>query len=138
MALGLLLAGLLCLAGAHADTHIGASAHAAEHFACGGPDSPHRPCYFSTPSGNIHCVWTPRPNRVTCEILSSGRADSLGPTGPAKTVHVKLTRSGETLPTNQMLVFPDEFSCQDTKVAMRCNQDEGSGEFKLPRGSRSF
>jgi hypothetical protein len=126
------LAGRVGSASAHANTHTGARAHAAEHFACGGPDSSHRPCYFSTPSGNIRCVWTPRPNRVTCEMLASGRADRLGPTGSAKAVHVKLTRRGETLPTNQMLVFPDEFSCQDTKVAVRCNQDEGTGEFKLP------
>jgi hypothetical protein len=132
VALGLLLAGLLCVGGAQADTHTGARAHTAEHFACSNRDSAHRPCYFSTPGGNIHCVWTPRPNRVTCEMLAGGRAERLGPTGPAKAVHVELTRRGETLPTNQMLVFPDELSCQDTRVAMRCTQDEGSGEFKLP------
>lgn len=110
-----------------------AHARVAEHFACSNPADSHKRCYFSTPSDNVRCVWTPSPNRVTCELLSSGRAYRLGPTGPAKEVRVKLTRRGETLPTNQMIVFPDELSCQDTKVAMTCDQDEGSGEFTLPQ-----
>lgn len=108
-----------------------ARAHVAEHFACSNPADVHKRCYFSTPSDDVRCVWTPSPNRVTCELLSTRRAYRLGPTGPAKAVHVKLTRRGETLPVNQMVVFPDELSCQDTKVAMTCDQDEGSGEFKL-------
>lgn len=115
-----------------------APARAAEHFACSGRTAAHRRCYFSTPSDDIRCVWTPSPNNVTCELLATRRAYRLHPTGHAKTVHVKLTRRGETLPTNQMLVFPDELSCQDTRVAMTCNQDEGFGEFKLsPHSSHS-
>jgi hypothetical protein len=106
-------------------------ARTAEHFACSGPDAAHRRCYFSTPSHDIRCVWTPSPNSVTCELLATRRAYRLRPTGHARAVHVKLTRRGETLPTNQMLVFPDKLSCQDTRVAMTCNQDEGFGEFKL-------
>jgi hypothetical protein len=113
-------------------------ARVAEHFACSGPDAAHRRCYFSTPSHDIRCVWTPSPNSVTCELSATRRAYRLRPTGHAKSVHVKLTRRGETLPRNQMLVFPDKLSCQDTRVAMTCNQDEGFGEFKLsPHGSHS-
>jgi hypothetical protein len=106
-------------------------AHIAEHFACSDPADAHKRCYFSTPSDDVRCLWTPNPNRVTCELLSTRRAYRLGPTGPAKAVRVELTRRGETLPVNQMIVFPDELSCQDTKVAMTCDQDEASGEFKL-------
>jgi hypothetical protein len=117
---------------------VSAHAHATEHFACSNPARARQPCYFSTPSDDVRCVWTPSPNRVTCELLSTGRAYRLRPTGHARAVHVKLTHRGETLPTNQMVVFPDELSCQDTKVAMTCNQDEGFGEFKLsPHGSHS-
>ena len=113
-------------------------AHAAERFACSKPADAHRPCYFSTPSDDIRCVWTPSPNSVTCELLATGRAYCLHPSGHAKTVHVKLTRRGETLPTNQILAFPDALSCRDTKVAMTCNQDEGLGDFKLsPHGAHS-
>jgi hypothetical protein len=98
----------------------------------------HRRCYFSTPSHDVRCVWTPSPNSVTCELSASRRAYRLQPTGHAKLVHVRLTRRGETLPTNQMIVFPGKLSCQDTRVAMTCNQDEGFGEFELsPHGSRS-
>ena len=44
----------------------------------------------------------------------------------------QLARRGETLPTNQMVVFPQKkLSCRDTKATMTCNQDEGFGEFKL-------
>lgn len=115
-----------------------ARAHAAEHFACSKPADAHRRCYFSTPSDDIRCVWTPSPNSVTCKLLATGRAYRLHPTGHARAVHVELSRRGESLPTNQILAFPDELSCQDTKVAMTCNQDEGFGEFKLsPHGSHS-
>src|SRR5580700_11291177 len=106
-----------------------ARAHAAEHFACSNPADTRRPCSFSTPSDDIRCVWTPSPNSVTCELLATGRAYRLHPTGHARAVHVGLSRRGESLPTNQILAFPDELSCQDTKVAMTCNQDEGFGEF---------
>jgi hypothetical protein len=68
---------------------------------------------------------------VTCELLATKRAYRLRPTGHARAVKVKLTRRGETLPTNQIVVFPEKLSCQDTKTTMTCNQDEGSGEFKL-------
>ncbi len=112
--------------------------HAAEHFACSNPADARRKCYFSTPSDDVRCVWTPSPNTVTCELLASGRAYRLRPTGRAEAVHVELTRRGESLPANQILLFPEELSCQATKVVMRCNQDEGFGEFKLsPHGSHS-
>lgn len=98
----------------------------------------HERCYFSTPSHDVRCVWTPSPNSVTCELSATRRAYRLRPTGHAKAVHVKLTRRGETLPTNQMIVFPDKLSCRDTRVAVTCNQDEGFGEFELsPHGSHS-
>jgi hypothetical protein len=113
-------------------------AHAAEHFACSTPTSATRPCYFSTPSGDVHCLWTPSPNSVVCELLSSRRAYRLHPTGHAKTVHMALARRGETLPSNQILTFPEKLSCQATRTAMTCNQDEGFGEFKLsPHGSHA-
>jgi hypothetical protein len=113
-------------------------ARAAEHFACSGPKAAHRPCYFSTPGHNVRCVWTPSPNSVTCELLAGRRAYRLRPTGHARRVYLKLTRRGETLPTNQMIVFPGKLSCQATRLAMTCNQDEGFGEFKLsPHGSHS-
>ena len=76
-------------------------------------------------------MWTPSPNTITCELLATGRAYRLRPTGPAKTVKVKVARRGETLPTNQTVVFPEKLSCRDTKTTMTCNQDEGFGEFKL-------
>jgi hypothetical protein len=68
---------------------------------------------------------------VACELLATKRAYRLRPTGRARAVRVKLTRRGETLPTNQIVVFPEKLSCQDTKTTMTCNQDEGFGEFKL-------
>jgi hypothetical protein len=109
---------------------------AAEHFACNG--GPKRPCYFSNPSASVRCVWTPTPNRVTCELLETKRSYRLGPSGHAKAVKVKLTRRGETLPTNQIVVFPEKLSCQDTRTTMTCNQDEGFGEFRLAlHGSHS-
>ena len=76
-------------------------------------------------------MWTPSPNRVTCELLATRRAYRLQPTGRAKSVKVGLTRRGDTLPTIQTVVFPEKLSCRDTKTTMTCNQDEGFGEFKL-------
>jgi hypothetical protein len=108
-------------------------AHAA--YACNGPATV--PCHFSTPSGNVRCLWTPSPNNVACELLPSGRAYRLRPTGKAKAIKLNLKRRGQTLPTNQQVVFPDSLSCHDTKTTMTCNQDFGLGVFKLaPKGSR--
>jgi hypothetical protein len=106
---------------------------AKSHYACSGPNSAKTACHFSTPSGNIRCLWTPKPDNVACELLSSGRAYRLRPTGKAKAVRLKLARRGQTLPTNQQLVFPQSLSCHDTNTTMTCNQDFGLGEFKLAR-----
>src|SRR5580692_7070504 len=52
-----------------------AAAHdATVHYACSTPNSPHVPCRFSTPSGNIRCLWTPKPNSIVCELLATGHA----------------------------------------------------------------
>jgi hypothetical protein len=116
-----------------------AKAHNANvHYACSAPNSAHVPCHFSTPSGNIRCLWTPSPNTVVCELLATGRAYRLRPAGKAKAVAVHLERRGETLPRSQQLVFPESLSCQDTRTTMTCNQDEGFGEFKLaPKSSHA-
>jgi hypothetical protein len=106
------------------------------HFACTGGATV--ACHFSTPSGNVRCLWTPSPNNVACELLSSRRAYRLRPTGRAKRVGLRLTRRGDTLPTNQQVVFPGSLSCRDTRRSMTCNQDFGTGSFKLsPSGSHS-
>jgi hypothetical protein len=111
-------------------------ARTAVHYACSRPNSARIPCHFSTPSGNIRCLWTPKPDNVVCELLTSGRAYRLRPTGGARRVKVKLAHRGETLPTVQQIVFPGSLSCRDTRTTMTCNQDFGLGEFKLaPRGS---
>jgi hypothetical protein len=111
---------------------------AKSHFACSGPNSSKVPCHFSTPSGNIRCLWTPKPDNVACEVLSSKRAYRLRPTGKAKAVKLKLTRRGETLPTSQQIVFPQSLSCHDTKTTITCNQDFATGMFKLtPKSSHS-
>jgi hypothetical protein len=111
---------------------------ASGHFACSGPSSSKVPCHFSTPSGNIRCLWTPTPDNVACELVASGRGYRLRPTGKAKAIRLTLRRRGETLPTDQQLVFPQSLSCHDTKTTMTCNQDFGFGFFKLaPKGSRS-
>jgi hypothetical protein len=104
------------------------------HDACSTPNSAHVPCHFSTPSGNIRCLWTPSPNSIVCELLATRRAYRLYPTGKAKRVAVHITRRGETLPRSQEIVFPESLSCRDTRTTMTCNQDEGFGEFKLARG----
>jgi hypothetical protein len=111
---------------------------ASAHFACSRPSSSKVPCHFSTPSGNIRCLWTPTPDNVACELFASGRGYRLRPTGKAQAVRLTLHRRGETLPTNQQLVFPQSLSCHDTKTTMTCNQNFGLGFFKLARkGSRS-
>jgi hypothetical protein len=111
-------------------------AHSSVHYACSGPNSAHVPCRFSTPSGNIRCLWTPKPNNVACELLASGRSYRLRPTGGARRTKLNLAHRGETLPTSQLIVFPQSLSCRDTKTTMTCNQDFGLGEFKLaPKGS---
>ena len=87
---------------------------ARHHYPCSGPKSAHVPCYFSTPSGNIHCKWTPASKSVTCELLATRRAYLLRPEGKAKAVRIELTRRGETLPTSHFqLVFPQKLSCED-------------------------
>jgi hypothetical protein len=117
----------------------GPAAHGATHFACSKPNSAKLPCRFSTPSGNIRCLWTPVPNSVACELVATGRGYSLRPTGKAKALHhVSLPKHAEALPTSQQLVFPQSLSCRDTRTTMTCNQDFGLGFFKLAaKGSRS-
>ncbi|HEU0318536.1 MAG TPA: hypothetical protein VFR49_14465 [Solirubrobacteraceae bacterium] len=134
------MAWLACGAATLSATALASSrAHIAiQHFACTGPSSASVPCRFSTPSGNIRCLWTPKPNRVACVLRSSGRAYRLAPTGKAKRVTLKLTQPGETLPTNQNVTFPQALSCHDTKTTMTCNQDFLTGAFTLaPSGSHS-
>jgi hypothetical protein len=116
-----------------------ARAHNARvHNACSSPNSAHVPCHFSTPSGNIRCLWTPNPNSIVCELLATRRAYRLHPSGKAKRVAVQLARRGATLPRSQEIVFPESLSCRDTRTTMTCNQDEGFGEFKLaPKGSHA-
>jgi hypothetical protein len=114
------------------------AAPTAAKFACSRPDSAKVPCRFQTPSGNIRCLWTPSPNSVVCELLATGRAYRLRPTGKAKRIGLNIRHKGETLPTNQQLVFPQSLSCHDSRTTMTCNQDFGFGFFKLsPKGSRS-
>jgi hypothetical protein len=116
-----------------------ASAGAAVHYACSAPNSSSVPCHFSTPSGNIRCLWTPKPNNVACVLLSSRRAYRLRPSGRAKAIKLTLARRGQTLPTSQQIVFPQSLSCHDTRTTMTCNQDFGLGGFKLaPNRSRGF
>jgi hypothetical protein len=103
---------------------------------CSGAGSAKVPCRFSTPSGNIRCIWTPRPNNVACVLRASGRAYRLRPTGHAKEITLTLRRPPHTLPLNQQIVFPDSLSCRDTRRTVICNQDFGTGAFTLaPKGS---
>jgi hypothetical protein len=104
---------------------------AAVHYACSGPNAAHMPCWFSTPSGDIRCLWTPHPNMVACELRSTRHAFLLRPTGHAKATRLNIRRSGETLPTSQEIVFPQALSCRDTRTTITCNQDYGEGEFTL-------
>ena len=107
-------------------------------YACSGPHSATVACHFSTPSGNIRCLWTPVPNSVACERLATGRAYRLRPARRAKAIKLRLRRRGQTLPTSQQVVFPESLSCHDTRTTMTCNQDYGLGEFKLaPSGSHA-
>jgi hypothetical protein len=112
---------------------------AAAHIPCSSPSSATRPCFFSTPSGNIHCVWTPASKGIECELRATRRAYLLRPTGRARLVHVNLPRRGETLPSGpNTIVFPHALSCRDTRTTMTCNQDFLAGFFKLALGrSRS-
>jgi hypothetical protein len=100
-------------------------------FVCSGPNSSRKPCRFSTPSGNIRCLWIPAPNNIACELVASGRGYRLRPTGRAKAIRLRLAPRGQTLPGNQQIVFPQNLSCHDTRTTMTCNQDFGSGRFKL-------
>jgi hypothetical protein len=128
--------GCLATAIAQASAWAARATDAKSHSACNGGAKV--PCHFSTPSGNIRCLWTPTPNNVACELLSSRRAYRLRPTGKAKRVRLTLTRRGDTLPTSQQVVFPDSLSCRDTKTTMTCNQNFGTGAFTLsPKGSHS-
>ncbi len=114
------------------------SAAAAPHFICSAANSAKVPCRFATPSGNIRCVWTPVPENVACELLSSGRAYRLAPTGHARKITLAPARRGATLPLDQQLVFPQSLSCHDTNVMISCNQDFGLGSFTLrPRHSHA-
>jgi len=116
----------------------GAPAQAADHAICSGPTSAKVPCRFSTPSGNIRCIWTPRPNNVACVLRATGRAYRLRPSGRAKAIKLTLARAGKTLPLNQQIVFPGSLSCRDTRSTMICNQDFATGAFTLARkGSHS-
>ena len=110
-----------------------ASPAVAARFACSGPHSSTSPCHFATPSGNIRCLWTPKPNNVACVLLATARAYRLRPTGHAHRITLRLRRRGQTLPTNQQLVFPGSLSCHDTLTSMTCNQDFGLGAFRLAR-----
>jgi len=106
------------------------------HAICSGPNSAKVPCRFSTPSGDVRCIWTPNPNAVACKLRATGRAYRLKATGKAKSVMLTLRRPGRVLPLNQQIVFPSSLSCHDTKTAMTCNQDFGTGAFTLsPKGS---
>jgi hypothetical protein len=96
------------------------------------------PCHFSTPSGNIRCLWTPKPNNVACVMLANGRAYRLHPTGKATAIQLKLAMRGQTLALNEQIVFPGSYSCRDTRTTMICNQDFLAGAFTLAAGhSRS-
>jgi hypothetical protein len=92
------------------------------------------PCHFSTPSGNIRCLWTPKPNNVACVMLANGRAYRLHPTGKATAIQLKLATRGQTLALNEQLVFPGSYSCRDTQRTMICTQDFLTGVFTLAPG----
>jgi hypothetical protein len=92
------------------------------------------PCHFSTPSGNIRCLWTPKPNNVACVMLANGRAYRLRSTGKATAIQPKLATRGQTLALNEQLVFPGSYSCRDTRSTMICNQDFLTGAFTLAPG----
>ena len=118
---------------------VAVGASATPRVPCSAPGSAKRPCFFSTPSRNIHCRWTPTSKSVECVLVSSHRGYRLRPTGKAKAIHVALPRHGERLPIGSVsIVFPHALSCRATRTTMTCNQDFLSGFFKLaPHGSRS-
>jgi alpha-tubulin suppressor-like RCC1 family protein len=103
-----------------------------EVYVCDGHNALHRPCYFTTPSENIRCVWTPHNDTVLCDDLATGRAYEMGATGPAKRVSVRPPRRGAVLPTNQILNLPGQYDCHDTAAAIGCGQATGEGTFELP------
>ncbi len=105
------------------------------HPICSGPNSAKVPCRFSTPSGNIRCVWTPTPNSVACKLRATGRAYRLGTTGKAKAVRLRHPGPGRVLPVSQQIVFPSSLSCHDSRTTMTCNQDFGTGAFTLAPGA---
>ena len=105
---------------------------AGSRFACVSKNSAHEPCHFSTPSGNVRCLWTPRPNNVACVAVATKRAYRLRPSGRAISIHLTLRGRGQVLPTNQQILFPGSLSCRDTRSTMTCNQDFGLGAFTLP------
>ncbi len=114
----------------------GAVAHAAVQFPCSGRDGAKKPCRFSTPGGDIRCLWTPSPNALVCDLVASGRAYRLQPRGRSRAIKLKLARAGQTLATGRQIVFPQSLSCRDTRTTMTCNQDFGTGAFTLaPKGS---
>lgn len=119
---------------AAAPAQVAAVGSASVHAICSGPDSAKVPCRFSTPSGNIRCIWTPAPSSVACVLRTSGRAFRLRPSGRAKAIRLTLARPGKTLPLVQQIVFPGSLSCRDTRRSMTCNQDFGSGAFTLAPG----
>ena len=132
-ALGVLVA-LLALpspVAATASTSAGGPTAVAAHGIC---NSAKVPCHFSTPSGNIRCLWTPKPNNVACVMLTNGRAYRLRSTGKAKAIQLKLATRGQTLALNEQIVFPGSYSCRDTRSTMVCNQDFLAGAFTLAPG----
>ena len=132
------LAALLALPSAVATTAPAVAAGPTAVAARGICNSAKAPCHFSTPSGNIRCLWTPKPNNVACVMLSNGRAYRLHPTGKATAIQLKLATRGQTLALNEQIVFPGSYSCRDTRSTMICNQDFLAGAFTLAPGhSRS-
>jgi hypothetical protein len=128
------LAALLVLPSAVATTATATAAGPTAVAARGICSSAKVPCHFSTPSGNIRCLWTPKPNNVACVMLANGRAYRLHPTGKATAIQLKLATRGQTLALNEQLVFPGSYSCRDTRSTMICNQDFLAGAFTLARG----
>ncbi|HEX3434227.1 MAG TPA: hypothetical protein VHT25_09220 [Solirubrobacteraceae bacterium] len=129
------LLALVALPAASSSAAAGAQV-ARTHAICSGPNSAKVPCRFSTPSGDVRCIWTPAPNAVSCKLRGTGRAYRLKATGKAKSVRLTVGGPVHVLPLNQQIVFPDSLSCHDTRRAMTCNQDFGTGAFTLsPRSS---
>lgn len=132
-ALGVLVA-LLALPSSVAATATASAAGPTAVAARGICNSAKAPCHFSTPSGNIRCLWTPKPNNVACVMLSNRRAYRLRSTGKAKAIQLKLATRGQTLALNEQIVFPGSYSCRDMRNTMICNQDFLAGAFTLAPG----